>query len=251
LYYCLILRNLPASAGWTLDQRKAYFAWINHATANYKGGASFRKFLARIKEDAQKTLTDEEVKQLDAVLKGDASLATIQVSKPRQFIRNWAMSDILPDVEQATRGRNFENGKVAFNDAQCAACHRLGGEGGSTGPDLTGVGNRFSPADTLEAILLPSQVISDQYQTTMIDTADGDVQVGRVAIEDESKVLLQTNSLSMDTVEIAKKDIKARTLSKVSMMPQGLVDNLTKEEILDLIAYLRAAGDPKDKAFGK
>jgi hypothetical protein len=63
--------------------------------------------------------------------------------------------------------------------------------------------------------------------------------------------LLQPNPLSTDTIEIPKKEIKSRTLSPVSMMPQGLADNLTKDEILDLIAYLRAAGDAKDKAFAK
>jgi putative heme-binding domain-containing protein len=161
------------------------------------------------------------------------------------------MSDLVGEVEQATRGRNFENGRAVYEQAQCVACHRFAGDGGATGPDLSGSGNRFSPADVLEAIILPSKVISDQYQTTVIDTTDGDSNVGRIAQEDDNKVLLQTNPLSTDTIEIAKKDIKGRGLSKVSMMPQGLVDNFTKEEILDLIAYLRSAGDPKDKAFAK
>ena len=140
---------------------------------------------------------------------------------------------------------------AVFEQAQCVACHRFDDDGGATGPDLTGSGNRFSPTDVLEAILLPSKVISDQYQTTVIETKDGDSNVGRIAQETEDKVLLQTNPLSTDTIEIPKKDIKARGVSKVSMMPQGLVDNFNKEEILDLIAYLRSAGDPKDKAFAK
>ena len=71
------------------------------------------------------------------------------------------------------------------------------------------------------------------------------------AQEDEAKILLQTNPLSTDGIDIEKKEIKSRSVSKVSMMPQGLVDNFTKDEILDLIAYLRSAGDPKDKAFAK
>ena len=251
LYYCLILRNLPDSAGWTMDQRKAYFSFINHALANYKGGASFKKFLIRIREDAEKTLTADEAKQLEQVIKGDTSVALVKQTKPRQFVRNWQMSDLVGEVEQATHGRSFENGRAIFEQAQCVACHRFKDDGGATGPDLTGSGNRFSPADVLEAILLPSKVISDQYQTTIIETKDGDSNVGRIAQETEDKVLLQTNPLSTDTIEIPKKEIKLRGLSKVSMMPQGLVDNFNKEEILDLIAYLRSAGDPKDKAFAK
>jgi putative heme-binding domain-containing protein len=251
LYYCLILRGLPDSAGWTLDQRKAYFSFINFAMNNYKGGASFKKFLTRIREDAEKTLTPEEHKQLEQVIKGDVSVAAVKQTKPRQFVRNWQMADLLGDIDQATHGRNFENGRAAFEQAQCTACHRFAGDGGSTGPDLSGVGNRFAPADVLEAILLPSKVISDQYQTTVIETTDGDTNIGRVAQEDDNKILLQTNPLSTDTIEIPKKDVKSRGISKVSMMPQGLVDNFNKEEILDLIAYLRSAGDQKDKAFQK
>jgi putative heme-binding domain-containing protein len=251
LWYGLILRNLPASAGWTIEQRKAYFAFLNHANT-YTGGASFKKFLARIREDAQKTLAPQETAALADVLKGDQTAIAIKAVKPRSFVRNWTMSDFAADVaEQATTGRNFEKGKAAFEAAQCAACHRFANEGGATGPDLTGVGNRFAPADVLEAILLPSKVISDQYQTTVIDTTDGDTNIGRVASEDDAKVLLQTNPLTIDTVEIAKKDIKSRTISKVSMMPQGLADYLSRDEVLDLIAYLRSAGDPKDKAFSK
>ncbi|HEY7119617.1 MAG TPA: c-type cytochrome [Tepidisphaeraceae bacterium] len=251
LYYCLILRNLPASTGWTLEQRRAYFSFINFAQANYKGGASFRKFLSRIREDATKTLSDEELKRLDDVLKGETAVALVKDTKPRQFVRNWATSDLVPEIDQATHGRNYTNGKAVFESAQCAACHRFANEGGSTGPDLSGVGNRFSPADVLESILLPSKVISDQYQTTVINSKDGDTNVGRIAQEDDRKILLQTNPLSTDTIEIAKKDVKSRGLSKVSMMPQGLVDYFEKDDILDLVAYLRSGGDAKDKAFAK
>jgi len=236
-------------AGWTLDQRKAYFGWINHAATNYKGGASFKKFLTRIKEDAAKSLTAEEKTALDTVLKGDATAVAVKTTKPRQFVRNWQMQDLLPEIEKATAGRDFAKGKEAYEAAQCAACHRFGQDGGATGPDLTGVGNRFAPADSLEAILLPSKVISDQYQTYLIETADGDVNTGRITYEDDNKIELATNPFSTDTLSIAKKDLKAKTVSKVSMMPQGLLDQFSKEEIFDLIAYLRSAGDAKDKAF--
>src|SRR5205823_572209 len=121
------------------------------AQANYKGGASFRKFLARIREDALKTCTEDEVKQLDAVLRGEATVAAVKETKPRQFVRNWAMSDLLAEIAEATRGRNFAQGKAVFEAAQCAACHRFAGDGGATGPDLSGVGNRFSAADVLES----------------------------------------------------------------------------------------------------
>jgi putative heme-binding domain-containing protein len=254
LHYVMILRVVKT--GWTPDLRRGYFLLINFALNNYKGGASFKRFLARIKEDAEKTLTPAERKDLEQILKGDPTALTVRTSKPRQFIRNWQMQDLLPDIDQSTTGRNFQSGQAAFLDAQCAACHRFNTEGGATGPDLTGVGNRFQPADVLEAILLPSKIISDQYQTHRIDTADPDTGnidtfVGRITYEDDTKLQLATNPFTPDTTEIPKTQIKSKSPAQLSMMPQSLVDNLTKEEILDLIAYLRSAGDPKDKAFAK
>ncbi|HSI35496.1 MAG TPA: c-type cytochrome, partial [Tepidisphaeraceae bacterium] len=246
-HYAFVLRNVPA--GWTLDQRKAYFAWVNHATANYKGGNSFKKFLARMKDDAAKSLTDQERVALDTVLKGDVTAVAVKTMKPRQFVRNWQMQDLLPEIDQASAGRDFERGKEVYEAAQCAACHRFGQDGGATGPDLTGVGNRFNPVDSLEAILLPSKVISDQYQTYLVETTDGDMNTGRITYEDDNKLDLATNPFSTDVLSIPKKELKSKSVAKMSMMPPGLVDNFTKEEIFDLIAYLRSGGDPKDKAF--
>jgi putative heme-binding domain-containing protein len=251
LHYVMVLRVV--NTGWTIEARKAYFAWFYHAFNNYKGGASFKRFLGRIRDDAVKTLTEAEKTQLDALLRGEPGSGTIALkqSKPRQFVRNWQMQDLLPDIDLATRGRNFESGKAAFTDAQCAACHRFAGDGGATGPDLTGVGNRFQPADVLEAILLPSKVISDQYQTYRVDTKDGDTHVGRITYEDDAKVQIATNPFTPDTVDVPKPQIQSKGPGQLSMMPQGLADNLTRDEILDLIAYIRSAGDSKDKAFAK
>jgi putative heme-binding domain-containing protein len=255
LHYVLVLRVVHV--GWSAEQRKAYFGWINYAEKNYKGGASFRRFLQRIREDAIKTLSPQEKETLADLLKGNAGdaanaspLMNLQ-TKPRQFVRNWQMQDLLPVIEQATHGRNFERGRAAFVDTGCVKCHRFGQEGGATGPDLTGVGNRFQPADVLESILLPSKVISDQYQATEVRTTDGDVLLGQVESEDADTVRIRTNPYALDAVPVKKSEIKDRRASKVSLMPEGLVDVLTKDEVLDLIAYLRSGGNPKDKAFGQ
>src|SRR5205823_10024583 len=92
----------------------------------------------------------------------------------RQFVRNWQMQDLLPVIDRATHGRDFVRGKAAFAAVQCTKCHKFGDEGGGAGPDLTGVGSRFQPVDVLESILLPSKVISDQYQTTELVKTDKD-----------------------------------------------------------------------------
>jgi putative heme-binding domain-containing protein len=252
LHFVLAIRFMKQ--GWTPEQRKAYFSWLNHAEKNYRGGNSFRRFLQRIREDATKTLTDEEKQQLAAVIKGDSDAvmaAVVKQTAPRQFVRNWQMADLAGVIDQSKTGRNFEKGKAAFEATQCAKCHRFANEGGSSGPDLTGVGNRFQPVDVLEAILLPSKVVSDQYQTTDIVTRDGDVLVGHIEGEDDTGVSIRTNPLSSEVVTVARNNIKERRPSKVSLMPEGLMDYLTQDEVLDLIAYLRAGGSANDKAFAK
>src|SRR5258705_3709090 len=110
------------------------------------------------------------------------------------------MQDVLPVIDQATSKRNFQRGKEALEVAQCLTCHRFGNEGGATGPDLTGAGNRFSPTDVLEAILLPDKAISDQYQNIEISTNDKDFVVCRIDSEDDQKVFVRTHPLSPETV---------------------------------------------------
>jgi putative heme-binding domain-containing protein len=247
LHYVLILRNVRE--GWTLDQRRAYFSWLAHAEKNYKGGASFKRFLQRIRDDAMKTMEAPDRVKIEEFLKAGQIVEVVKETKPRQFVRNWQMQDLLPVIDQASRGRNYQKGKEVLTVAQCLTCHRFGNEGGATGQDLTGVGNRFSPADVLEAILLPNKVISDQYQNTEISTKDKDFIVGTIESEDAEKVVVRTHPLSEETVSVLKKNIVKRQPSKTSIMPTGLIDVLEQDEILDLIAYIRSGGDPKDKAF--
>ncbi len=247
LHYVLVLRNVRE--GWTMEQRKAYFSWLALAEKKYTGGASFKRFLQRIREDALKMMNEEDRGKIEAFLKAGEVVEVVKEMKPRQFVRNWQMQDLLPVIDQATSGRNFERGKETLAVAQCLTCHRFGNEGGATGPDLTGAGNRFSPTDVLEAILLPDKVISDQYQNIEISTKDRDFVVGRIENEDDQKVVVRTHPLSSDTVVVLKQNITKRQPSKISMMPTGLIDILNQDEVLDLIAYIRSAGDPKDKAF--
>lgn len=233
-----------------MEQRKAHFSFLAHAEKNYKGGASFKKFLQRVRSDAEARLLQKDKVALEPFLKGLDQVQAVKVLAPRQFVRNWQMQDLIPEIEKATSGRDFERGKAAYEAAQCAACHRFANEGGATGPDITGSGNRFSATDLLESILQPSKVVSDQYQLTEFVLKD-DVIAGRVEAEDDAKIVVRTHPLAPDTIEILKKDLKTRRPSKLSMMPEGLVDILTKEEIFDLLAYLRSAGNPQDKAFAK
>ncbi|MGE0606632.1 MAG: c-type cytochrome [Pirellulales bacterium] len=247
LFYVLALRNM--SAGWTPDLRRTYFGWLNLAETSYRGGASFRKFLERIRSDALAKTSEAEQLALKDVLEQKLQVEAVQLETTRQFIHNWQMEDLLPLVADVEQGRSFEKGKAAYQAAQCYKCHRFAGEGGATGPDLTGAGSRFNPQYLLESVIVPSRVISDQYLSSLIETSDGEVITGRVIEETDALVKVRTNPFALDLVEIPKSKIESRQPTRISEMPQGAINVLTKEEILDLIAYMRSAGNPQDKAF--
>jgi putative heme-binding domain-containing protein len=130
-------------------------------------------------------------------------------------------------------------------------CHRMGDEGGSVGPELTAVSSRFSRRDILESILEPSKVISEQYANTDLTLNNGSTVSGRVVSETDDKLVLRPSMLAPEMQEVKKSDIKSREVSKVSPMPPGLVNMLTKEEILDLLAYFEASGHADGAPFKK
>jgi len=246
LYYIFLLRNLKD--GWTPEQRRAYFGWLNLAEKKYRGGASFKRFVQQIRQDAVAKLSEAEKQSLAKVIAGGEA-EPVGLETTRQFIHNWQMSDLEPMLPQVESGRSFEKGRAAFRAAQCFKCHRFADEGGDTGPDLTGVGNRFKPQYLLEALITPSKVISDQYRNTVFETEAGETFVGRVIKEEGGLLHIRTDPFARELTKVKPGDIVGRTPSPISEMPQGLLNVLTKEEILDLIAYMRSGGDAKQPYF--
>ena len=125
----------------------------------------------------------------------------------------------------------------------------VNGEGGAVGPDLTGAGAKYTRRDLLESILDPSKVVSDQYQNMTVTKKDGEDVTGRIIEDTDAKLVIVTNPLTNEKVEVKKSDVKSRTPSKLSPMPEGLASILTKDEILDLVAYIESAGNQRHAAF--
>src|SRR5579859_7764891 len=98
--------------------------------------------------------------------------------------------------------------------------------------------SKYSRRDILESIIEPSKVISEQYMNTMIMTTSGKILDGRVLEENADRIILQPNPLQPEKIEIKKANIEKRAPSKISPMPVGLVNTFTKDEILDLLAYI-------------
>lgn len=159
--------------------------------------------------------------------------------KPRRpFVRDWQVDDLSPALDQVPGRRTLESGRDTFRDIGCAQCHRFAGEGGTVGPDLTGIGRRQNLLQVLESIVSPSKIISKEYAVTVLETEDGMVVAGRIEREDESSLVIRTGLLLADTVQVSKSDIRERSLSPVSNMPGGMINVLQKAEVLDLLAYL-------------
>ncbi|HUY36118.1 MAG TPA: HEAT repeat domain-containing protein [Pirellulales bacterium] len=137
--------------------------------------------------------------------------------------------------DTATRG-NPERGAEMFTTAKCVKCHRYGTRGEGVGPDLSTVGLRFQRKEILESIIFPSQVISDQYASKTVTTSAGRTYTGIIApAGNGSIVVLQANG---EKATIHKDDIEETSPSKKSAMPEGLLNQLTLEQIADLFAYL-------------
>jgi putative heme-binding domain-containing protein len=243
--YCLAY----ATTGWAPVLREDYFRWFVDS-ANLRGGHSFSGFLANIRKQAVESL---DWSRMDAGT--TASLQAVLDLKPtetdpqaelaaRPIVKKWGMQDLLAKVEAPAKGRDFENGKKMFAVTQCFKCHRFDGIGGIVGPDLSAVGRRFSKHDLLESLLEPSKVVSDQYQATIFQLVDGRVITGRVVNLNGDQYMVQEDMLNPGRLTSFKvDDIEEMKASDVSMMPAGLLDTLTEDDILDLIAYLRSAGD--------
>jgi putative heme-binding domain-containing protein len=173
------------------------------------------------------------------------------IEPERKFVREWTMEDLLPLLEHTKQGRSFQSGKAAFKQTGCGQCHRFAGEQGSVGPELSGVGKRLPLRDLLESIVLPSKVIAQGFEMTEIETKSGESISGRIMREDDSTVLILPTTVSAEAIPVRKSDIRRRALSQVSNMPNGILNTLQKDQILDLLAYLVSDGNANHAAFVK
>jgi putative heme-binding domain-containing protein len=125
-------------------------------------------------------------------------------------------------------------GRLVFA-ASCAACHKLYGEGGILGPDLTG-SNRADLSYILLNMIEPSADIPEAYQMVTLHTKSGQVIGGTVSQEDDQRVVL---NMVGQTTTVLKSDIEKREVSPMSMMPEGLLPTLQDQQVVDLVKYLK------------
>ncbi len=248
--YALSLRMVKH--GWTRAEHETYFNWF-HKAMTYRGGNSFHGFLRNIRTDAIKSLSDAERVELKDVLAVTPVPTTPKFeTKPRPLVKKYTVDELVPVVEKGLHGRDFDRGRQLFGEAKCFICHRFNNEGGGMGPDLTQLSGRFGVRDLLESIIEPSKVVSDQYQAIVVTTTDGRQVVGRIVNLFGDNIQINTDMLDPNKlVAVNRNQIESIEPSPISMMPEGLIDTLTRDEILDLVAYLYSRGDRNSKMFRK
>ena len=220
----------------------------------------YPKLSADEKQEALQTFASRPVfgrKITEALKSGEMPRREVPAYVARQlrrvvgngFVEVWGPIDELSDDRLAALARyrklltsetlaraDHTKGKVLFVQT-CAACHKMYGEGGEVGPEITGA-NRGDLNYLLDNILNPSGEIQDDYKLVIITTNDGRTYSGNVVRENEREVALRTIS-GEDT--IAKSRIQSREILPGSMMPEGLLGTMEEADVINLIGYLQTA----------
>jgi len=178
-----------------------------------------------------------------------------EIAKEDQAKTKYTVGELVAFLERspdATKG-DPTRGREVFAKANCFKCHRFLKEGEGVGPDLTTVRRRFQKKEIVESVLLPSQVISDQYAAVTVVTTDGLTHTGMPLPNPGSKNLLLLLS-DATRLEIPAEKVEEQVKAKVSVMPEGLFKDLSLAQIADLFAFLETSKsnpEPAAAAAGK
>src|SRR5262249_33507404 len=136
---------------------------------------------------------------------------------------------------------DVRRGMVVFNSskASCIACHTIGYVGGKLGPDLTRIGSIRTERDLLESIVFPNASFVRGYEPVYVLTREGKTHNGVLRKDAPDEIVL---GLTADQdVRISREDIDEMRPGRVSVMPSGLDQQLSRQELADLVAFLKAS----------
>ncbi len=158
-------------------------------------------------------------------------------------ITEWKIDDLAKDLKKISKDR-FDSGKKAFLKAGCQQCHKVAGEGKTLGPDLDDVFKRFESNSklVLEEILNPTKSIREGFENYQIITSDGKTLSGLILKQNEKELTLQTGPNEDQAVKLKTEQVLLKNPQGSSLMPEGLLGTLSREEIIDLMSYLKFSG---------
>ena len=239
-----------ATNGWTPELRKQFFGFLDQLSLA-EGGNSLKGFVRNIRKETLAAMPAAERAGFESAAPVAKPAPIPQAAGPGRL---WTHAEALKAWEDVkSKGTlDFANGQKMFAAALCSQCHRMGGNGGAQGPDLSGLGARTAPADVLMSIVQPSAVVSDQYANSVIGRVDGGKTIGRILNEEGDKLQLAFNPFDpADQLSLNRSDILSIDRSAESPMPVGLLNSLNAQEVADLIAYLVSGANAQDKMYGK
>jgi putative heme-binding domain-containing protein len=228
IHYLMLLKQLDSKA-WTDQQKKRLRSVLEVEEIRLTASRPYRDVVE---------LLGELLKTVDAT--GAPVSADEQ---PKKLVKEWKVADLLPHAtKENLKERDVDRGRVIFRGARCHTCHRIGSTGGTLGPNLTSVAGRYAARDVLEALIEPNKVIADPYRTTLFVMNDGKQIAGQIVDLGRGQYTVRTDPLQpFARVKLNESDVEETRPSNVSLMPTGLVNHLTRDEILDLMAYLLAS----------
>jgi len=253
LHYVTVLSH--ATEGWTDVLREEYFDWFYEALSK-KGGESYKAFLDNIRAKALSHVPKDNKEYYQNKSGFYSPLQTMaKLPEAKGPGKHYTLMDLgalfLWNEEslKADYHGTVMEGRRAYQAAQCETCHRMRGEGGASGPDLTNIATRFKKSEIAEAILSPNEVISDQYAFSIISLKEKNI-VGRIVEEkSEAYKLYQSPYAPNQLTEINKSEVLKVRPSPISPMPAQLLNSLNEQEIKDLFVYLLAGGNNSSEYY--
>jgi len=246
IYVRALVASAPVAA-WTPALRERFLNLALDRVPNWKGGFTARAVRDSLLHQMIAMLPPEEQAIHAARIEAARKPAAILPATSRPLVKKWTLDDLVADLEgppaaEAVHRGDANNGRKLYAAAACIVCHSFQGEGGRAGPDLTTAARRYSTRDLLENILEPNRVINEQYALQQYLMTDGKTFTGRTVNMAGATVMVATdpNDPGGSEVRFDIHDLESSAPSKVSFMPEGLLDTLSRDEIRDLLAYLRS-----------
>lgn len=175
----------------------------------------------------------------DAIEKGSALADPLKRDLFERFLppekrRKVLGPDFPPESLLSAKG-NAAQGREMFN-AICATCHRIDNLGADFGPDLSKIGGKWNRADLLDQIIHPGKVIDPEWNLTTVTTTDDESIAGFIAARADKSITLKI--AGGHRREIPANEIKSTANARATLMPEGLLDNLSAEEAAGLLEFL-------------
>jgi putative membrane-bound dehydrogenase-like protein len=146
----------------------------------------------------------------------------------------------LTELQPLLESGDEERGRIVFFNSRtaCSACHTVGKQGGHIGPELTKIGSIRAPNDLLESVIYPSATIVRGYESYVVETTRGVSYTGLLSRETPEAIYLTTTDRT--EIRIPRTTIELIKPSRQSIMPQGLENQMSRQELRDLLAFLRS-----------